>query len=129
MAKDKRKGSAPSDAPRQGDEEYKLPAIEFDERAFLRKEIEGARATFVVVGVGIAVGILARVADYLGLAYVGDRGYLLGWLVILASLPALAPFLRSVGYSDEATAPKAMAGNWFLLFFTDLALWVLLHNI
>ncbi len=137
MTKNKGKGKPTSDPYRKGqgqsdaaaEDEYTLPVPDFDERAFLKKEIDGARTTFVTVFLGIAVGLLARGSDWVGITYMGASGYMLGWIVIAIGMAGLAPLLRLVGFSEELTEPRQMAGNWFLLFFTSLAIWVFSHNI
>ncbi|MHB8604727.1 MAG: hypothetical protein ACYDCK_05680 [Thermoplasmatota archaeon] len=111
---------------KEGTYEFALP--HFDEKAFMRREVEGARVTFYVVGIALAAGILARVLEIAGAKLAPGGGWLIGWLPILIGLGALAPALRRIGFSAETTAPKAMFGNWFLMFFTALALWILVHN-
>lgn len=119
MAKDARK-SKDEKGEKGGDYEFPMP--KFDEKAFMRREVESARITFLTVFIGLGAGVLARLAD----AYGGN--WRLGWLPLLLLLAGLQPLLQRMGYSEENTKPKAMFGNWFLLFFTGLAVWVLLHN-
>lgn len=105
-----------------GDEPYEFPMPKFDEKAFMRREVESARMTFITVGLGLAAGVLAR------LAHLGTGNFLVGWIPILALLASLTPLFRKLGYSEDNTKPRAMFGNWSLLFFTGLAVWVLLYN-
>lgn len=103
-------------------EPYEFPMPKFDEKAFMRREVESARMSFIAVGLGVLAGVLARLADY------ATGNFLTGWIPILALLVGLTPLFRRLGYSEENTTPKSMFGNWSLLFFTGLALWVVLYN-
>ncbi|HEX2021419.1 MAG TPA: hypothetical protein VHH36_01795 [Candidatus Thermoplasmatota archaeon] len=109
------------EAEEKGDYEFKLPP--FDEKAFIRREIEAARASFWVVGVGVGAGLLAY-----GL-FVAGLDWKFGWLAILVGLIALRPVLTRAGFSEDVTKPKALIGNYFMIFFTALAVWVLGVNL
>lgn len=95
----------------------------FDEKAFMRREIEGAKISFWTAGAGLVAGIAAWIVG----RFAPD--WRLGWLAIVVFLVALGPALKKLGFSDEQTTPKAMFGNWFLLFFTALSLWIVLVNL
>lgn len=105
---------------KEGDYEFPMP--KFDEKAFMRREVEAARMTFLAAGIGLGAGLLARLVDVVA------PDWKFGWLPILAAVLALQPLFRRLGYSEENTKPRVMFGNWTLVFFTGLAVWVLLHN-
>lgn len=120
--RDKADRAADKDA-KGSDDEYEFHLPEFDEKAFMRRELESARSTFWTFGIAIPVGLLAWAVG----AYGGD--WRLGWLPVIAGFAVLAPLLRKVGFSEESTSPKQMFGNWFLLFFTALVIWVIGVNV
>lgn len=120
MAKGKREERAAEAASESGDYEFKLPT--FDEKAFMRREIMQARASFWTVGLGTVFGILAAVPPFLGLDFKW------GWLVIAVGMLALAPILKRAGFGEEVVKPKALFGSYFMLFFTALSLWILVVN-
>ena len=113
MAKAKEPAKAKDD---EGDYEFELPA--FDEKAFIRREVGSARASFYTIGMGLAAGLLA-------LAILAtDLNWQLGWIPILAAMAALAPILKRAGFSDEVVATKALIGSYFMMFFTSLGIWI-----
>lgn len=117
MARSKR------EEPAAKDEEYEFKLPEFDERAFMRREIESARASFWTLGLGLGAGLLALGVS---LAHLDWR---LGWLPVLAGMAALRPLLQRMGFSDDSTQLKALLGSYFMLFFTALAVWILGVNL
>jgi hypothetical protein len=119
MAKAKREEKA----SKKDDEGYEFKLPDFDEKAFIRREVESAKASFWTLGIGAAAGIAAY------LLLVAGLDWRLGWLPILASLAFLRPLLQKVGFSEESTQPKALLGSYFMLFFTALALWILGVNL
>lgn len=105
----------------KGDYEFRLP--EFDEKAFIRREIEGARASFYTVGIGFAAGILSVVLLASGL------DWKLGWLPIFGAMAALRPLLQKMNFSEEAVGWKSLLGSYFMLFFTALSVWIVGANL
>jgi hypothetical protein len=118
MAKAKREEMADAaKAAAEGDYEFKLPA--FDEKAFIRREIQTARASFYTLGMGLAGGVGAVVC------YALPVPWSVGWLPIIASLLFIRPTLQKLGFPEEVTAWKALLGSYFMAFFTGLAVWIL----
>lgn len=117
MAKSKR------DEPTEKDAEYEFKLPPFDEKAFIRREVESARASFYAVGIGALGGIVATALQVAGL----DWKY--GWIPLLASLALLQPLLKARGYGEDATKPKALLGSFFMIFFTGLSVWILGVNV
>lgn len=118
-AKSKREEVA--EAKQEGDYEFKLPT--FDEKAFIRREILSAKASFYTLGLGLAGGLVAV------LLYAAPIGWQWGWLPILGSLVVARPMLQRLGFPEEVTSWKAMFGSFFMLFFTGLAVWILGVNL
>lgn len=109
------------DAPKaketeEGDYEFELPS--FDEKAFIRREVGSARASFYTIGLGLAAGLIALALLAAGL------DWKLGWLPILASMASLGPILKRAGFGDEVIATKALVGSYFMMFFTSLGIWI-----
>lgn len=120
MAKGKREERAAEAASESGDYEFKLPT--FDEKAFMRREIMQARASFWTVGIGTLVGLLAAVPPFVGFDFKW------GWLIIGVGMLSLAPILKRAGFGEEVVKPKALFGSYFMLFFTALSVWILVVN-
>lgn len=110
-------------ADAQPEGEYAFPMPDFDEKAFMRREVEGAKISFWAGGAGLVAGLLAWLVGRFG----GD--WRLGWLPVLVFMALLGPALKKLHFSDDQTTPKAMFGNWFLLFFTALSVWIVLVNV
>lgn len=105
----------------KGDYEFKLP--DFDEKAFIRREKEGARASFITVGIGFAAGVVST------LLLLTSLDWKVGWLPILAAMAGMRPLLQRMGFSEEAVSWKALAGSFFMLFFTALSVWIVGANL
>ena len=118
MGKSKRDEKAEE---KDGDYEFKLPP--FDEKAFIRREVESAKASFYALGLGVLGGVVATGLQAAGL------DWKLGWLVLAASLLALQPLLKARGFGEDVTKPKALFGSFFMVFFTGLSVWVLGVNV
>lgn len=109
---------AKKDSSGKKDEEYEFELPAFDEEAFVRREVQSARASFYTLGLGFAAGLIALALLASGL------NFLLGWIPILGAMAFLAPILKRAGFSDEVVAPKALVGGYFMLFFTALGIWI-----
>lgn len=120
MAKSKREEEA---SAKDGDYEFALPT--FDERAFIRREVQSARASFITLGLGVLAGVIATLVQKVA----GQGHWAYGWLPLVASIVALRPVLVAFDFPPEVTTAKALFGSYFMLFFTGLAIWVLGVNI
>lgn len=117
-AKSKREEKAVESKSAEGGEyEFKLPA--FDEQAFIRREIQSAKASFYTLALGLGAGLVSV------LLYALPIPWYAGWLPIFGAMLGLRPLLAKMGFPEEVTAWKALAGSFFMLFFTALAVWIL----
>lgn len=121
MAKKKASSSKESSKSKEDDYEFIMP--DFDEEAFRHKEIQGAQASFVTFGLAILVGIIARALQVVA----GD--WHVGLLAVALGLVGLRYVLPALGF-DAAVEQglRGLIGDLFLMFFTALAIWVLLSN-
>ncbi len=111
MARKKRKEKEPF--------AFKVP--EFDEVAFLKREVEGAKAAMVTLGYAFAVALASWTLTLVGFAAVGG---LVGF-VALYGLRYLYPF---AGIDLSRFDWKLWAGNGAIHLFAWFAFWVLLLN-
>ena len=118
MGKSKRDEQA---AEKDAEYEFKLPP--FDEKAFIRREVQSARASFYALGIGVLGGVVATGMQAAGL------DWRLGWIPLIASVLLLQPLLKSRGYGEDVTKPKAIFGSLFMIFFTGLSVWILGVNV
>lgn len=125
MAKPKREDFAAA-AKGEGDYEFKLPA--FDEKAFIRREILSARASFIMIAIGLVSGLAAAVMWFM--LPRPDQGgqWLLAWIPLFASVAALRPILVRMRFPEDVTKPRALLGSYFMVFLTGLAVWILVIN-
>ena len=119
MAKSRRDEKAEE---KDGDYEFKLP--DFDEKAFIRREVSSARASFFTIGIGLLAGVLAVVVNA-----VVPAPWQLGWIPVFGSMATLRPLLQRMGFEENVTSWKALAGSFFMLFFTALSVWIVGVNV
>ncbi|MEM4263017.1 MAG: hypothetical protein QXY98_04710 [Thermoplasmata archaeon] len=116
MAK-KRKKTKP-----QEEEKYEFVPPEFDEKQFLIDEMNATKRTLLVVGYGIAFGVVAGMATLTtNLAY-------LGLLVLLLGFATLKYFLSGVRVDISKFTRRNWIESGFWFFLTFLAIWVLVVN-
>jgi len=113
-----------SDEKQDGESDYTFVIPEFDEAAYREKDILSTRITFAVVAFGVVVGIIAWV-----LTILPGIDWRLGWLPLFAGTAALKPALQRFKFPEDSLNFRALWGSYFLLFFTALAIWVLLFNV
>lgn len=120
MAKSKRDEVAESK-----DDGYEFHLPDFDEKAFVRREVLSARASFVALGVGALGGAVAALLWFV----LPQSLWYVGWLPILAAAFGLRKVLTTMGYPEEVTAFRAAFGSMTMVFFTGLAVWILGVNL
>jgi hypothetical protein len=102
--------------------EYEFQLPNFDEKAFVRREVQSAKASFWTVGLGFVGGILATVI------WLFAPAWWYGLIPIVLALVALRPLLQRLGFASDLLAPKVMIGSYFMMFFTGLSVWVIAVN-
>ncbi len=106
---------------RKKEEEFQFKVPEFDQAAFMRKEIEGAKAAVITVGYALLISLGSY---YLALRGVGYLAALLGFAA-LYGLKYLYPIVKLDTVKFDK---KIWAGNGAIFLFAWLAFWVLLLN-
>ena len=99
---------------------YEFVPPDFDEKAFLEKDIKGTKALIVATFLGILVGVLAFALT--------DISVLLGGLIIIAcavGLKYILPFLR---IDTEGMEKKTIFGNIIIILLLGLGIWVVMLN-
>ncbi len=107
---------------KEEDVEFKTP--KFDEVAFMKKEMEGAKAALVTIGYALALGLASYVLTVLSPAWGAPLAALLGFLA-LYGVRYLYP---AVGLDTAKFDRRTWAGNGAIFLFAWLAFWVLLLN-
>ena len=103
------------------EEEYEWVPPEFDEKAFLLKDIKGTRALIVTVITCVAFAI---VGYFVGIAV----HWALGFAVLIAGIFLLRFIYPLAGVGKESLETKSMLGNYALFFLLFLGLWILFMN-
>lgn len=114
MARKKRK--------KEEDVEFKAP--KFDEVAFMKKEMEGAKAALVTIGYALVLGLLSYVLTVLFPGWGAPLAAFIGFLA-LYGLRYLYPIMRLDTAKFER---RTWLGNGAIFLFAWLAFWVLLLN-
>jgi len=103
------------------EEEFEWTPPEFDEKAFLEKDIRDTRALVVTV---LACVVFAVIAYFVSTAV----HFALGFVVLLAGLYSLRFIYPLAKVDRESIEMKSMAGNYLLFFLLFLGLWILFMN-
>lgn len=114
----------------EASDEISLP--EFDERGFVRRELQATRGTVVAIGLGALLGALSGVG---GGAAVWTAGLsplvlsvLLMYLASVLAVFAARSFFERAGVDKANLDGKAAASYGFWVFATWLTVWVLVLN-
>ncbi len=114
MARKKRK--------EEKEEEYEWVPPEFDEKAFLLKDIVGTKALMITAVMAIVFGIIAFAVGAAIANAVGFIAYVAGALVVNYSY-------RFLKIDRADIEKKTMIGNIVLYFLLALGIWIILMNI
>jgi hypothetical protein len=117
MAKKRKK-----DKPKTEDYEFRPP--DFDEKEFLQKEITDSRTALVTIIYAVCFGIVAGLISMMG-ANLAPVAFLVG----IAGIVTLRYFYAIVKVDTSGFKKRNWAGNIGTLFFTFLAIWVLMLNV
>lgn len=101
--------------------EFKIP--EFNEQAFVRREILSARASFYTLAIGTLAGVIST------FLWAAPLAWQWGWVPILVGMLALRPILQALKFPEDVLAWKALIGSYFMLFFTGLSIWIIGVNL
>jgi hypothetical protein len=102
------------------EEKYEFVPPDFDEKAFLRKDMLGTKALMITTLVAIVVGILAY---FLGNVYV-----LLGGAIIVFGAALLRWIYPIFKIQPKDVEKKMIAGNIVVLMVLSLGIWIMLMN-
>jgi hypothetical protein len=102
-------------------EEFEWIPPEFDEKTFLKKDIEATRALIVTV---IMCVVFAVIGYLVGVAV----HFALGFVVVFVGIYLLRFVLPLARVNMDNIEKKSMLGNYLLFFFLFLGLWVLFMN-
>lgn len=106
---------------RKKEEEHEFQLPPFDEKDYMRREVEGAKAALVTIAYAFTVALASYGLTLVGLASVGG---LVGILSLYGLKYIYTPFRLDVTKFDK----KAWAGNGAIHLFTWIAFWILLLN-
>lgn len=104
-------------------EEYEFMPPEFDEKEFLKKELTDIRVGLITVVFAIVLGVIAAL-----ISIANDELVIVAFFVGIAGIAVLKQFYAIVKIDTSEFKKKNWAGNIATLFFTFLAIWVLLLN-
>jgi uncharacterized membrane protein HdeD (DUF308 family) len=95
----------------------------FDAETYVRREVEGARATIAIALYGLVLGIVGTILGF----YINNNVAPLG--VFFLGLTAMKGIMYSAAAVDtDNWDRKTWLANTGLLFFTWLSAWVLFSN-
>jgi len=115
MAKKKRK-----EEKEKEEEKYEWTPPDFDEKGFLEKDIKGTKALFIASLLGLVLGIIAYLVTGFS-PYIG--------IVVVFGGALLLRFIFPLFKMDFAKLEKkTLAGNYILLIFLALGVWIILLN-
>lgn len=103
------------------EEEYEWTPPEFDERAFLEKDIRDTRTLAVTV---LSCVVFAVIAYFVGTAV----HFALGFVVLLVGLYSLRFIYQLAKVDRENIETKSKVSNYLLFFFLFMGLWILFMN-
>ncbi len=118
MAKKRKKGK------KEEEEEYEFTPPEFNEKEFLQKEITDTRTAIFTIGYAIVLGIVAGGLSALGRSYVAPSV-----LIAVIGIALLRYYYKALNVDMSQFTRRNWLGNIGTLFFTFLAVWVLMTNV
>ncbi len=105
-------------------EEYEFTPPEFNEKEFLKKELTDIKVGLITVVFAIVLGVVAA-----AVTLANDDLVIIAFFVGIAGIATLKQFYEIVKVDTTEFKKKNWAGNIATLFFTFLAIWVLLINV
>ena len=102
-------------------EDYQWVPPEFDEKAFLLKDIVGTKALMLTALIAVAFGVGSALVGLVG-------GVLIALLVYIIGAVILNYVLRYLKVSTSDIDKKTMIGNLLLYLLLALGVWILVIN-
>lgn len=99
---------------------YEFVPPDFDEKAFLEKDIKGTKSLIVAAFLGILAGVLAFALT--------DVSILIGAVVIIACAVGMKYLIPLLGIDSGAIEKKTLAGNILIILLLSLGIWIMLLN-
>lgn len=99
---------------------YEFVPPDFDEKAFLEKDIRGTKSLIVATFLGILAGVLAFALT--------DISIILGAIVIIASAVGLKYLIPLLKIETGAIEKKTLIGNILIVLLLSLGIWVVMLN-
>lgn len=118
MARKKRKDE-------EVEEKYEWVPPEFDEKAFLKKDIMGTKALMYTTVIAVLFGMLSAAVGISVNSMVGFITYLAGVIFLNYSLKFIS---AKINIKTEDIDKKTMIGNIALYMLLALGLWILFIN-
>jgi hypothetical protein len=102
------------------EEKYEFVPPDFDEKAFLKKDLGGTETLLVTAVLAVVFGIIAYIA--------AGVSPLLGLVVLIAGIILLRYIYRLLRIGSPDMEFKTLGGNIVLFFFLGLGIWILMMN-
>jgi hypothetical protein len=99
---------------------YEFVPPDFDEKAFLEKDIKGTKSLIVATFLGILAGVLAFALTGVSI--------ILGAVVIIACAIGLKYLIQLLKIDSEGIDKKTLAGNILIIFLLSLGIWIVMLN-
>jgi len=99
---------------------YEFVPPDFDEKAFLEKDIRGTKTLILATFLGIVGGVLAFALT--------DVSILLGGIVIIASAAGLKFLIPILKIETEGVEKKTLIGNIVIILLLSLGIWIVMLN-
>jgi hypothetical protein len=99
---------------------YEFVPPDFDEKAFLEKDIKGTKSLIVATFLGILAGVLAFALTGISI--------ILGAVVIIACAAGLRYLIPLFGIDKEGVDKKTLLGNILIIFLLSLGIWIVMLN-
>jgi hypothetical protein len=99
---------------------YEFVPPDFDEKAFLEKDIRGTKSLIIATFLGILAGVLA-------FALTGISVYL-GLIVIIACAVGLKYLISLLKIAPDGVDWKTLVGNIAIIFLLSLGIWIVMLN-
>ncbi len=108
------------------DEDYEFVPPDFDEDAFIHKEMVGFRTTSTLIAVGIVAALLSWLLY--PMVGMGNIGWFVGLAIFGAAFYGLKILFKALKFDISHYGRREWLGNGFLLFFTWLAFFMIFLN-